>query len=67
MKNERQNVREERTAKKEPPIAADELLAEIKPLLDDYFLGEIQWDGRQITYRLPNGQVFSLTAKELSA
>lgn len=50
-------------AKNEPPIEAKDLLAEIEPLLDDYFVGEICLDGEGINYVMPNGQKFIITAQ----
>ncbi len=50
-------------AKKEPPITGGELLAEIKLLIDDYFCGEIVQEGHYLTYCMPNGQQWKLTAK----
>ncbi len=61
MKNEKQM----QEAKNEPPISASELIAEIKPLLDDYFIGDISFDGEEITYRLLNGQTFLLKAERV--
>ncbi len=64
MKNQREKFNDE-ILKNEKPITADELLAEIKPLLDDYFIGEITLYDHGITYSLPDGQKFILTAKEI--
>ena len=47
----------------EPPVSAASLLEEMLPLLYDYFIGEIRRDGGDITYLLPNGQKFIITAK----
>ncbi len=58
---------EEQEAKNEPPISASELIAEIKPLLDDYFIGDISFDGEEITYRLLNGQTFLLKAERVDS
>lgn len=49
-------------AKNESPITAEELLGEIAPLIEEYFLGEVRFDGKEIVYRLPNGQKFRLSA-----
>jgi len=65
MKNEKKNFEE--AAKGEQPITARGLLEEIMPLLDDYFVGEISLSGGSITYILPNGQKFLITAELLSA
>lgn len=61
MKNKIQTFDE-----KEPPITSKELLAEIKPLLDDYFIGDIFIDKNGILYKLPNGQTFLLNAELVS-
>lgn len=50
-------------AANEPPVKAEELMEEIFPLLQDYFIGEISLDGDGIVYKLPNGQIFRITAK----
>lgn len=65
MKNQNQNFTEDEYAKNESPVAANEILAEIKPLLEDYFQGEITFDGQSITYCLMNGQKFKLSAEEV--
>jgi len=65
MKNTNQNLIEDEYAKNEPPVSANEILAEIKPLLEDYFQGEIDFDGKNITYCLLNGQKFKLSAEEV--
>ncbi|MDE6586259.1 MAG: hypothetical protein K2K80_06240 [Clostridia bacterium] len=51
----------------EPPVKAEELLEEIKPLFDDYFVGEISFDGESLFYLLPNGQKFKLKIEEKTA
>ena len=51
-------------AKREPPVAANDLLLEILPLMQDYFVGEVTIDRGTILYRLPNGQKFRITAKQ---
>jgi len=53
----------ENLAKDETPIQATQLLSEIYPLLEDYFEGEISFDGQEISYRLPNGQHFRVSAQ----
>ncbi len=49
---------EELEAKNERFITASGLLEEIKPLLDDYFVGEISFGCGGLIYCLPNGQKF---------
>ncbi len=65
MKNKLQLLTE-KLIQYEKPITANELLAEIKPLLDDYFIGEIFFDGNGISYRLPNGQKFIIKAETVA-
>jgi len=62
MKNQK-SFTEEEIAKDEPSVTEEELLAEIMPLLEDYFVGEIFLQKQGITYHLPNGQNFILKAK----
>ena len=61
MKNEKKKFLKNEIAKNEPPIAASDLLAEIMPLLSDYFIGEIVLGDNGISYSLPNGQKFILS------
>lgn len=49
----------------EPKIQAKELMEEIFPLAEEYFVGETSFDGQGIVYRLPNGQRFRITASEI--
>ena len=51
-------------AKNEPPIKESDLLLEILPLMQEYFVGDIKSDGKSILYRMPNGQSFLITAKQ---
>ena len=60
------NVTEEFYATEEPPVKAVDFLAELSPLLGDYFVGNIILSCRGITYCLPNGQTILLTAENLS-
>lgn len=55
---------DELIAKNEPPITGGELLAEMMLLLSDFFLGEFVQDGQGITYRMPNNQLWEISAKE---
>ena len=52
-------------AKREPPIKEKDLLVEILPLMQEYFVGEIKLDRQAIVYRLPNGQIFCITAHQV--
>ena len=56
---------DEELAKKEPPIASGDLLLEIAPLMEEYFIGEIKLDKESIVYEMPNGQKFRITAKQV--
>ena len=51
--------------KNEPPIKAESLLCEILPLMEEYFIGNLSFEGRAILYRLPNGQKFKITAQSV--
>ena len=55
---------EEELAKAEPPIGEKELLQEILPLMQEYFVGEFELDEKFILYRMPNGQRFLITVRE---
>ena len=64
MKNLPLNYTQDETLRNEPPINASDLLAEIIQLLEDYFVGQITFDGDNITYALFNGQKFTISAIE---
>lgn len=66
MKNLSLNYTQDETLRNEPPINASDLLAEIIPLLKDYFVGQFTIDGDNITYVLLNGQKFILSATEVA-
>ena len=51
-------------AKGEAPIKGRDLLLEILPLIQDYFVGEAGLEKDCLVYRMPNGQKFSITARE---
>ena len=63
MKNQQQSFFE--TAKNELPISNGQLLSEILPIMGDYFVGDIRYDGQNIIYQLPNGQTFLITVKRV--
>lgn len=50
-------------AVKEPAVTPEEIIAELFPLLADYFVGETEFDGKAITYKLLNGQTIIITAQ----
>ena len=64
MKNLTVCREETELAKAEPPIAASDLLMEVLPLMQEYFIGEIRFEKASIVYRLPNGQNFRITAQQ---
>lgn len=49
--------------KNESPIRAEELLEELLPLMEEYFIGEISLAGKELIYRMPNGQTFKIMAQ----
>lgn len=51
-------------AENEPPVTGVQLLCEILPLLQDFFIGEFAFGEQGIHYRMPNGQHFYITARE---
>lgn len=51
-------------AKSEKAIGEAELLQEIFPLLQEYFVGNMKLGQKSILYHLPNGQSFRITAKQ---
>lgn len=65
MYKQKEKLTNDEIAKNEPPVTANSLLEEIKPLFSDYFKGKINSDGDGIIYELPNGQRFLITAKEV--
>ena len=66
MKKLSLNYTQDETLKNEPPINSNDLLAEIIPLLKDYFIGQIIFDGDSITYALINGQKFTISATQVA-
>lgn len=52
-------------AKNEPPVQAETLLEEILPLMEEYFVGEVSLVGKELVYRMPNGQSFKITAESI--
>lgn len=53
------------TEKNEPAIKAHDLLAEILPLSENNFIGDIKLCNTYIPYRMPNGQIFRIYAKPI--
>ncbi|MDE6274596.1 MAG: hypothetical protein K2L87_06075 [Clostridiales bacterium] len=58
-----EKVEAENAAKKEEPFPASQLLQEIAPLLEDYFVGEVRCDEEGIALSFLNGQKFLLKAE----
>lgn len=56
----RNSTNEFKEAEKEKNFSRAELLAEIKPLIADYFLGEFEIIENKIVCNFLNGQVFYL-------
>ena len=51
--------------KAEAYVSASDLISEINPLIEDYFEGEMRFDGQDVVYKLPNGQAFIFAARAL--
>ncbi len=45
-------------------VMAEDIIASLKPLVDEYFVGSCQVTGETLFYTLPDGRTFSLTAKQ---
>ena len=45
-------------------VTAEDIIASLKPLVDEYFVGSRQVAGEKLFYTLPDGRTFSLTAKQ---
>ena len=45
-------------------VMAEDIVASLKPLVDEYFVGSCQVTGETLFYTLPDGRTFSLTAKQ---
>ena len=45
-------------------MTAEDIVASLKPLLDEYFVGSCQVAGDKLFCTLPDGRTFSLTAKQ---
>ncbi len=63
MKNIRTEYEE--AAKKEPPFDANRWAADIKPLIDYYFVGEFSLEENKIVCKFLNGQIFNITIEEI--
>lgn len=45
-------------------VTAEDIIASLKALVDEYFVGSCQVTGETLFYTLPDGRTFSLTAKQ---
>lgn len=45
-------------------VMAEDIVASLKPLVDEYFMGSCQVTGETLFCTLPDGRTFSLTAKQ---
>ena len=45
-------------------VTAEDIIASLKPLVDEYFVGSCKEAGETHFYTLPDGRTFSLTAKQ---
>ncbi|MBD5583903.1 MAG: hypothetical protein HDQ88_02390 [Clostridia bacterium] len=52
-------------AKNEKHFNAQNLLEEITPLIKDYFIAELDFDGKAINLSFLNGQKFRICAEEV--
>lgn len=52
-------------AAKEKAFSAEELLNQILPLINEYFIGEFGFENGNILCKFPNGQLFHIYAEEV--
>ena len=64
MKTETLRLPKEKILEEKDSISPCELLFELLPLLKDYFEGQMSFDGEKISYILPNGRKFIISAAE---
>ena len=48
-------------------VTEEDIIAALKPLVDEYFFGEAEERGNVLFYTLPDGRKFSLTAEKISS
>ena len=48
-------------------VTEEDIIAALKPLVDEYFLGTCEQQGAALCYTLPDGRKFSLTAEKISS
>ena len=48
-------------------VTEEDIIAALKPLVDEYFFGEAEERGNVLFYTHPDGRKFSLTAEKISS
>ena len=48
-------------------VTEEDIIAALRPLVDEYFFGERAEKGNVLVYTLPDGRKFSLTAEKISS
>ena len=48
-------------------VTEEDIIAALRPLVDEYFFGETAEKGNVLVYTLPDGRKFSLTAEKMQA
>ena len=48
-------------------VTEEDIIAALKPLVDEYFVGTCEQQGAALCYPLPDGRKFSLTAEKISS
>ena len=48
-------------------VTEEDIIAALKPLVDEYFFGEAEERGKVLIYTLHDGRKFSLTAEKISS
>lgn len=46
-------------------VTAEDILVSLKPLLDEYFVGAISFDGKKLIYETGHGQTFHLLVQKI--
>ncbi len=45
-------------------VTAEDIAASLKPLIDEYFVGECVQEGEKLVYTLPDGKQFEISVTE---
>ena len=45
-------------------MTAEDIAASLKPLIDEYFVGECVQEGEKLVYTLPDGKQFEISVTE---